>query len=187
VINTININGEVYGIDINEKSLEIAHSRGIKVVKCDLNSCALPHSDEYFDLVLMNEVIEHLVNPDNALKEAHRVLRPGGLLVVTSPNLAWWVNRIVLMLGYQPYWTEVSTMFNVGKFHRSINEPLSGHLRLYTLRSLRELLKMHGFTVVKTLGVTNKASKPRLLYMLDKLLGLRSTLAEVIAMLAMKP
>jgi hypothetical protein len=107
--------------------------------------------------------------------------------VVTTPNLAWWVNRIALVLGYQPYWTEVSTMFNVGKFHRRINEPLSGHLRLYTLRGLRDLLKMHGFIVIKALGVAYKANKPFMVYMLDRLLGLRPTLAEVIAILAMKP
>ncbi len=174
-------------VDINEKSLEVARSRGIRVARCDLNNCILPYGDEYFDLVLMEEVIEHLVNPDNALREAHRVLRHGGLFVVTTPNLAWWVNRIVLMLGYQPYWTEVSTMFNVGKFHRRIDEPLSGHLRLYTFRSLRYLLKLHGFMVIKALGVAYKAGKPFMVYMLDRLSGLRPSLAEVIAILAMKP
>jgi methionine biosynthesis protein MetW len=187
VINALNINAEAYGVDINEGLLEAARSRGIRVAKCDLNNCILPYGDGYFDLVLMEEVIEHLVNPDNALREAHRVLRHGGLFVVTTPNLAWWVNRIVLMLGYQPYWTEVSTMFNVGKFHRRIDEPLSGHLRLYTFRSLRYLLKLHGFMVIKALGVAYKAGKPFMVYMLDRLSGLRPSLAEVIAILAMKP
>jgi methionine biosynthesis protein MetW len=187
VINALNINAETYGVDINEGSLEAARSRGIRVAKCDLNNCILPYGDGYFDLVLMEEVIEHLVKPDNALRETHRVLRHGGLFVVTTPNLAWWVNRIVLMLGYQPYWTEVSTMFNVGKFHRRIDEPLSGHLRLYTFRSLRDLLKLHGFIVIKALGVAYKAGKPFMVYMLDRLLGLRPSLAEVIAILAMKP
>jgi hypothetical protein len=82
---------------------------------------------------------------------------------------------------------EVSTMFNVGKFHRRINEPWSGHLRLYTFRSLRDLLKMNRFMVIKALGVAYKANKPFMVYMLDRLLGLRPTLAEVIAILAMKP
>ena len=46
---------------------------------------------------------------------------------------------------------------------------------------------MHGFMVIKALGTVYKADKPFMVYMLDRLLGLRPTLAEVIAILAMKP
>jgi hypothetical protein len=49
------------------------------------------------------------------------------------------------------------------------------------------LLKLHGFIVIKALGVAYKAGKPFMVYMLDRLLGLRPSLAEVIAILAMKP
>jgi len=64
---------DIYGVDIDEVALRRAAKRGVKVLKIDLNSDPLPFKDESFDVVLMEEVIEHLVNPDNAIREARRV------------------------------------------------------------------------------------------------------------------
>jgi len=109
LVDALGLDCVVYGVDIDERALKQAKERGIIVSKVDLNKDKLPYQDNYFDLVLMEEVIEHLANPDNALEEVRRVLKPGGLFIITTPNLAWWVNRLVLLLGFQPYWTEVST------------------------------------------------------------------------------
>ncbi len=49
-----------------------------------------------------------------------------------------------------------------------INKPLSGHLRKYTFRSLRDLLKLHGFMVIKTPGTVYKADKSFMVYTLGK-------------------
>lgn len=56
--------------------------------KADLSRDSIPLPDERVDLVLALEVIEHLVNPDHMLREARRVLRSGGSLVISTPNLA---------------------------------------------------------------------------------------------------
>jgi ubiquinone/menaquinone biosynthesis C-methylase UbiE len=139
---------DIYGVDINDVVLKKAADKGVKVFKADLNNDPLPFKDGFFDVVLMEEVIEHLVNPDNAVKEAYRILKAGGLYLVSTPNLAWWLNRLALLFGYQPYWSECSTMYNVGKFKRDIKQSLSGHLRLYTYKALKQLLELHGFRVI---------------------------------------
>jgi len=79
---------DVYGVDINDVVLKKAADKGVKVFKADLNNDPLPFKDGFFDVILMEEVIEHLVNPDNAVKEAYRILKAGGLYLVSTPNLA---------------------------------------------------------------------------------------------------
>jgi len=59
-------------------------------------------------IVIMSELIEHLVDPDATLDEALRVLVPGGTLLLSTPNLAAWYNRALLLFGVQPVFTEVS-------------------------------------------------------------------------------
>jgi SAM-dependent methyltransferase len=60
---------------------------GIAVDVANLNSEPLPYPDASFDLVTCTEVIEHLENFRAALREMHRVLRPGGVLIVSTPNV----------------------------------------------------------------------------------------------------
>lgn len=53
------------------------------------DACALSFPDGTFDIVLASESIEHTLDPKRALRELHRVLRPGGTLIVTVPNQIW--------------------------------------------------------------------------------------------------
>jgi len=179
---------EVHGVDIDEKALKEAAARGIKVVKADLNKDSLPFPSNYFDLVTMIEVIEHLYNTDHALMEVWRVLKPGGYLALTTPNLAWWVNRLVLLVGYQPYFTNVSLRYDVGKPMRN---PLSTgcrgeHIRLFTVRALRQLLEFYGFRIIKIRGASDRLL-PKLLFTIDKLIAkIRPQLGAHMVVLAIK-
>jgi methionine biosynthesis protein MetW len=176
---------DIYGVDINNSVLKKATNKGIKVFKTDLNSDLLPFKDSFFDVVLMEEVIEHLVNPDNAIREAYRVLKAGGLFLVSTPNLAWWLNRLALLFGYQPYWSECSTIYNVGKFKRNQKQPLSGHLRLYTYKALKQLLELYGFQVIASKGVTYN-NLPSVFKHLDRLISKMPSLAQIVMVLAQK-
>jgi ubiquinone/menaquinone biosynthesis C-methylase UbiE len=145
---------EVVVVDINEDALKDVLSRGFKSYKVDVTREQLPFSDNYFDIVTMIDVIEHLYDPDYAISEVRRVLKPGGFAVISTPNLAWWVNRLVLLLGFQPYFSSPSTRFNVGKLFRSPNERagVPGHIRLYTLKAFKQFIKLHDFNILVVKG-----------------------------------
>jgi len=176
---------DLFGVDIDETAIQKAKEKNVKAFKVNLDSDRLPFPDGAFDLVIMTEVIEHLVNGDAALQEASRVLSANGYFLLTSPNLSWYVNRLVLLFGYQPYWTGCGK-YNVGKFRRSINEDSSGHLRLFTARALVELLELNGFRILKLKGASiSKANG--IFRSIDKTIArLRWSLAQDVVVVAQK-
>jgi SAM-dependent methyltransferase len=73
--------------------------RGYSHVNVDMSERPrLPFEDESFDAALMIETLEHLVAPDLAAAEVRRVLNPGGVLLVTAPNISYWRRRLDLAL-----------------------------------------------------------------------------------------
>jgi 2-polyprenyl-3-methyl-5-hydroxy-6-metoxy-1,4-benzoquinol methylase len=78
----------VTSLDVGEKLLEQVARRcdSTRVVGSILN---IPFEDGRFDVVMSTEVIEHTPDPEQAVRELCRVVRPGGLLVLTSPNRLW--------------------------------------------------------------------------------------------------
>lgn len=73
------------GIDNSKEALKFTKSRGHNVKKGD--ALKLPFKDESFDAVLLLDVIEHIKNDAGVIKEAKRVLKPGGVIVLTAPAL----------------------------------------------------------------------------------------------------
>lgn len=145
-------------IDISEKAVSLAKAKGIKAINVDINNEKLPYPDDYFDLVTAVEVIEHLINADNLLSEAYRIVKPGGYFLVTSPNLASWLSIFSLVLGYLPPSYDVSLLFRIGKplgkkIHLPLSEKPVGHIKLYVPRALREHVETYGFRVCLIKGV----------------------------------
>jgi SAM-dependent methyltransferase len=70
-------------------------------LKVDANQ-RLPFDDSSFDLIWCSEVIEHLVDPAFAMSELRRVTKPGGLLVLTTPNSYAWLFRFIALFGLTP-------------------------------------------------------------------------------------
>jgi len=143
---------EYHGIDISNSGVLAVQKLGIKAIKLNIDEESLPYEDNYFDVVLAGELIEHLFNPDQLLTEIYRVLRKDGYFILTTPNLASWHNRIALLLGYQPHYSEVSTKYNIGKLMATNKNDVSGHLRLFTLRALKQLFKLYNYKIIKILG-----------------------------------
>jgi SAM-dependent methyltransferase len=150
---------EVHGLELIEHRAALAEERGVKTTIGDLRE-PLPYADRRFDAVVSNQVIEHLANTDRFVSEIRRVLKPGGVAVVSTENLASWHNVAALVLGWQPFsLTNVSSikggLGNPAALHRG--EADAGmeswqHLRVFSFRGLRELFEAHGFDVRSVLG-----------------------------------
>ena len=171
---------EIVGVDTSRKLVQRADSEFPAVVS-DVGA-SLPFRDACFDTIVCSEVIEHLIDPDFLLSEIARTLKPGGLLFLTTPNLASWINRISLLLGFQPHFTEVSLRYNVGKLYRgraaaTAEGAIAGHLRLFVPRSLDMILQIHGFRVIARrgarLGYGGKSILPFPLSLVDRLFAAR--------------
>lgn len=145
---------EVYGIEISEKAMESANKNGVKAYQLNIDEDDFPFEDNYFDAIFAGEVIEHLFDPDHFLDGVYRTLRGGGLLVLSTPNLAWWINKIAIFFGFQPYSMNVSSRYSIGHIYEGKNIITSfDHIRLFTLRSLKPLLMLHGFHIKEVKGV----------------------------------
>lgn len=118
---------EVWGI---ASAHEPIHSKRIKV--CNVERDRFPFADNFFDLVLCTEVLEHLPqSPAHALSESRRVAKPGGHLLVTTPNIARLINRIKLLLGKNVSYPLSHILEEDNMYHR--------HNREYTLSELAAL------------------------------------------------
>lgn len=127
------------GLDWSAASLTRAAERGLTLLRAELDT-GLPVKSGSVDVVIMSEVIEHLVDTDSAIEEAHRVLKPGGSLLLSTPNLAAWYNRGLLALGIQPVFSEVSLRSVFGR----PGSQVAGHLHMFTRRALVEFLTAYG-------------------------------------------
>lgn len=127
-----------HGIEVFEAQAAEAEQRGVEVARVDLEADMFPWADASMDVVVCNQVLEHLKNIWRPLAEMHRVLRPGGHALVSVPNLASLHNRLLLAAGRQP--TSIRTF--------------GPHVRGYAFGEFRSLLERDGaFRVVRALGV----------------------------------
>jgi len=109
-----------------------------------------------------------------------------GYLLVSTPNLAWFLNRIALALGYQPYFSEPSERINVGKLLRHVEEyTTSGHLRLFTYKAFRQFLNYYNFKILDQEGVPGQHKKG-LLKVLDMIFSRKVSLSAIVIFLAQK-
>jgi methionine biosynthesis protein MetW len=146
---------EHFGIDISDNALKRAEKKGVIVKRVDLDCDPIPFEDNFFDLVLCSDIIEHTLYPENILKEARRVLKEGGSLIVIVPNIVSWYNRILVLLGFYPWSVESTGTLELRDVFLHIND---GHLRAYTKKSIDTLLKIVGFEVQRYLGANLNVS-----------------------------
>jgi SAM-dependent methyltransferase len=156
---------DLVGIDWSASALASARRLGVPVARGSIEAPGLPLATASVDVLVMSEFIEHLVDTDASLDEATRVLAPGGRLLLSTPNLAAWFNRGLLLFGVQPVFSEVSLR---GIYGRPGSEVV-GHLHLFTKRALVGLLAAHGFEDVVVAGARYH-DVPRPLRPIDRLM-----------------
>lgn len=144
-----------YACDISPEVIKNRKDKpAIKWEKVDFNR-PVPYPKDFFDVIIAGEVVEHLFNTDNFFKEVFSILKRDGVFLLTTPNLASWMGRLFLLFGFQPFSTEVSNESNMfGKefiynlMGREVSQSV-GHLRVFTKKALRAILKYYNFKIYK--------------------------------------
>ncbi len=108
----------------------------------DMNEIAT----ESIDCIVSADTIEHVPDVYPAVRELFRVLRPGGTLVINTPNIAFLKKRILLLMGRFPSTSQP----NEGLGSDILFD--GGHLHYFTFRSLSLLLERAGFAVEQSIG-----------------------------------
>jgi len=108
------------GVDLSEYSVRSARGKDIK--KCDVATETLPYDDATFDYVYHKSLIEHLYSPENLTKETFRVLKPGGRVIILTPD---WVSQMKVF--YEDF----------------------THCRPYDASAVSDLLKVYGFSNIE--------------------------------------
>ena len=140
----VNNSLEYIGVDVSDKALKRAQSKGYKVIKLDLSD-DLPFMDNYFDLVICLEVLEHLFDPKEVVLEIDRVLKDYGHFILSVPNIGYFRDRLVFLF---------KAFINNSPFDE--NNPWAGaHVRFFSKRSLMKLLRSAGFKKIKIISSMN--------------------------------
>lgn len=132
------------GIDADPERLRAARDRGASAVRADIESGELPCRAVAAAACL--DVIEHVRDPASLLARIGRSLRPGGLLILSTPNIHYWTRLAARALG--------------GPFPRTSSRPGAendgGHLHYFTVRDMRDLLSENGFAPRRVEGVCSR-------------------------------
>jgi 2-polyprenyl-3-methyl-5-hydroxy-6-metoxy-1,4-benzoquinol methylase len=124
----------VIGLDMDERAAELARSFCEEVHVGDVETMELPFEPGTFDAVVCGDLIEHLRDPQGFITRVRPLLRPGGRLVLSTPNIANWAMRLSLLFGRFRY-TEW------GLLDRT-------HTHFFTRKTLRECLEAAGYRLV---------------------------------------
>jgi len=95
----INPTGEYYGVEPGNFNEEDIKAHGLNVIRGTLEYAH--YLDNYFDVITLNHVFEHVPNPSETMKELKRILKPGGTLIIAVPNLNSFAYKIFGKFFYQ--------------------------------------------------------------------------------------
>ena len=130
---------EVYGTDIDAE--RVAEGT-VEVPNLGLAVCEqLPFADETFDVVILHEVLEHVTDDQETLREARRVLAPGGSVVVFCPNRLYPFETHGIFLGKRYVFGNIPL---INYLPDAVRDRLVPHARAYTHGRLRRLYRRAG-------------------------------------------
>ncbi len=118
---------DAYGVDISPEACRTAQRHGLKVHLGELPQMAFP--SKFFDVVLMNQVLEHLFSPSEYLREVYRILKDDGQLIISVPNIDCYESKLL-----KECWLDLD---------------LPRHLYHFTPHTLKLMLDRGGFLLDK--------------------------------------
>ncbi|MBN1527142.1 MAG: class I SAM-dependent methyltransferase [Candidatus Omnitrophica bacterium] len=135
---------DVYGIDLSKWAIDYAKNKlGLKNIFQGALVRA-KYQDDFFDVVIMKDVIEHLTDPKGTLEEIRRILKPGGIVCVNTPNIAsltskvlgarWWGVKqahLYYFTWYYIFWGSLHKMLHQAGF---IPLRTKSHVRAFTFK-----------------------------------------------------
>lgn len=130
---------EVVVVDMSVLNLSVAEAKGNSTELRDVDSEGLPGEDGSFDCVVALDFIEHLVDPEEFVRECSRVLKPGGETFVNTPNIR--------------FWRHIETLRHKGRFPRTSGDREvwgGGHLAYFARGDLEEMFSRAGFSSWET-------------------------------------
>ena len=125
-----------------------ANKIGIKLIIEPIESVKIEENS--FDAVLLLDILEHSPNPRLLLNCAISTIKPGGLLLIETPNSVALAKRILLLAGKSNYPNVNFIYFNVGAYR--------GHVREYNTSELKRLLKASGLTEIRAKLTNNETA-----------------------------
>lgn len=131
-------NVQVVGIDL-EETLDTRNRRSPYATRGDLE--LLPFPAGYFDMIISRSVVEHLENPPQVFREFHRVLKPGGKVILSTPNKYDYVSVIASITPYRWHRALVSKIFQISE-----DDVFPTLYRANTLSKLGKELRRAGLT-----------------------------------------
>jgi ubiquinone/menaquinone biosynthesis C-methylase UbiE len=146
-------NAKLIGADLDEEVIHkaaanVGHLKDVTLIRANIYD--LPFPDATFDAVILSEVLEHIDDDVAGLKEALRVLKPGGVAAITVPHANypfWW----------DPINKTLETLFKTHIQHGPFAGLWANHVRLYTPEQLRDAALGAGFIVEKERAFTHHA------------------------------
>jgi SAM-dependent methyltransferase len=163
---------EIQGVDIKpERAEKLWEKYNLLIHNVNIETDSIPIPTNTFDLILFTEVIEHLrLNPLSVLQELHRMLKPNGLLLLTTPNITPSM-RLKFFWKEQDYLDDPIEQFKKLKWLGHM-----GHVRLYSYKELKNILDFVG---LQTISLSYSGKKPSLnikrtiLFSLLNIVGIR--------------
>lgn len=157
-----NVGVQVIGMDISEEAVKKARKRGVEA-KVYSSEDKFPFPENIFDAVFWGDTIEHLFNPMDTAKEIRRVLKQGGRLILSCPNMGYWRYRIFYFInGELPdtEWTGLPPWY-------------WSHIRFFNHKILERFLKEAGFVRInKVVGASSRRIDKPFLKSLPTLFGM---------------
>lgn len=172
-------NAQVTMLNLFEDDILYEFYQNIEHKKGDVTQ--MEFADNSFDLAFFGELFEHVYDLPLLVSEIKRVLKPGGFLCLSTPNLAAWYNRILLLFGKCPINYHPTPIFYnsllLEQCRKEYNNPKQRefplhhfHVRVFTLDRLLDYLKLKNFSI-ENYTVCNLSTPDRRFFLIRKILG----------------